>query len=727
MKDKITNIRMIQGNHRKMEVIKMSYKVISMFSGAGGLDMGFHNKGFKILWANDSSRDACDTYEKWANYDQNGKRKPKEECTIVECGDISKVDLNSVLPGVDVDVVLGGFPCQGFSLAGPRQVDDSRNVLYRHFVEMVKIKKPKVIVAENVIGIKTLGNGAVFSKIIDDFSELGYTMSAPTVNAKNFGVPQDRMRVIFIGIRNEICHGGAYIFDVADPKIVTLREALKDLEPVDMEDVCQASFSPRYMSRNRQRDYDDVSFTIPAMAKQVPLSPDSDGMEFESADKFRFVGKYRRLSYKEAAAIQTFPRGMEFCGDLDSKYRQVGNAVPVKLAEVIASEVIKILTSDNLEVHLNMENPNAEVYGPSADKRLTNNVVRGKAFEYATVVGVHKELMNNGWTTENLELLTDKNFRNVERAYQAVLESEDEVEDEDNVDLLEVQNLNNDFTRAAEMAAIYLRKVEPIMTPNKKVYGVLKVMPDSAGIKGDVRDIDFEVFEDKEHQESIANIGISCKNNHEAVKHPRITEDPDFAKVWTHEEFSCGDEFLNEMQKMFELIDEYAEKYEKWSYVEDKKETIYYPIIKLYAKEIKRLGYVDINATEEEQESAKRFTKLFFEYMFGTRDFYKIIKDDNSKSTKIYPYNMHGTLMKPFNGETNEQAVKMFTLPEEIVEVRIKPKSQTTLEVFFDQWIISMRLHNADTKISRTSLKYDVQIKAQPRKIMGTELNWEST
>ena len=83
--------------------------------------------------------------------------------------------------------------------------------------------------------------------------------------------------------------------------------------------------------------------------------------------------------------------------------------------------------------------------------------------------------------------------------------------------------------------------------------------------------------------------------------------------------------------------------------------------------------------------------------------------------------------MKPFNGETNEQAVKMFTLPEEIVEVRIKPKSQTTLEVFFDQWIISMRLHNADAKISRTSLKYDVQIKAQPRKIMGTELNWEST
>ena len=141
-------------------------------------------------------------------------------------------------------------------------------------------------------------------------------MSAPTVNAKNYGVPQDRMRVIFIGIKNEICDGGAYIFPSGDPKTVTLGEALKDLEPVDMKDVCQASFSSRYMSRNRQRDYDDVSFTIPAMAKQVPLSPDSDGMEFEDVDKFRFVGNYRRLSYKEAAAIQTFPVGMHFCCDI---------------------------------------------------------------------------------------------------------------------------------------------------------------------------------------------------------------------------------------------------------------------------------------------------------------------------------------------------------------------------------------------------------------------------
>jgi DNA (cytosine-5)-methyltransferase 1 len=710
-----------------MEVIGMSFKVVSMFSGAGGLDMGFHNKGFKILWANDSAKDACDTYDKWANYNKDGSRKPEKECTIIKCGDISKLDLKTVLPDTEVDVVLGGFPCQGFSLAGPRQVDDSRNVLYRHFVEMVRIKKPKVIVAENVIGIKTLGGGAVFDKIIEDFSELGYTMSAPTVNAKNYGVPQDRMRVIFIGIKNEICKGGAYIFPSGDPKIVTLKEALKDLNEVDLNEVCQAPFSSRYMSRNRQRDYDDVSFTIPAMAKQVPLSPDSDGMQFAAKDKFEFIGKYRRLSYREAAAIQTFPREMEFCGDLESKYRQIGNAVPVKLAEAIATEVNRILMTEDLSPFLNMENPEAEIKGSSADKRITNTVISGKAFEYATLIGIYQELIEHGWKASNLKLHRDKYYKNIERAYQLISDLNEEVEEDDNeIDFIQVEETPNDYDRAARVAARYLRSVEPILTSKEELYGILRAMPDQAGSKGDVRDIDLKIFEDENRKIEIIDIGISCKNNHEAVKHPRITENPDFAKVWTNGQFECSRQFICEMNKVFDLIDLYANKYKKWSEVADKKESIYYPIIKLYATEIKRLGTVDENASEEEQERARLFTKTFFEYMFGTRDFYKFIKEDHSCATKVYPYNMHGCLMRDYNGHKNEQAVQTITMPEEIVEVRVKPKSKTTIEVYFDQWIISMRLHNADSKISRTSLKFDVQIKAQPRKVMGTILSWQN-
>ena len=704
----------------------MSFTVISMFSGAGGLDMGFHNKGFKILWANDFSSDACDTYDKWANFNSDGSRKSPENCTIIECGDVSKLDLENVLPDVSADVVLGGFPCQGFSLAGPRQVDDSRNVLYRHFVEMVRIKKPKVIVAENVIGIKTLGNGAVFDKIIEDFSELGYTMSAPTVNAKNYGVPQDRMRVIFIGIKNEICHGGAYIFPSGDPKIVTLKDALKDLPPVDMNDVCQAAFSSRYMSRNRQRNFDEVSFTIPAMAKQVPLSPDSDGMEFEDVDKFRFIGKYRRLSYKEAAAIQTFPPEIEFCGDLDSKYRQIGNAVPVKLAESIAHEVKKILTSDDLTPFLNIENPEAEIYGPTADKRLTNTVLSGKAFEYATLIEIYRELTLNGWNTDSLKIIKDKNYKNVENAYQIIRGSDEDLDDNAQLETIRLETMTNDYNRAARVAAVYLRNVEPILSSSENLYGFLRVMPDNAGTKGDVRDINLEIYSEPESLDSITSIGISCKNNHEAVKHPRITEDPDFAKVWTNGQFSCSNSFIKNINEIFKKIDTYAKQCQRWADVEDKMDTIYYPIIKLFVEEIKRLGIADENSTLEEQANAKEFTQAFFEYMFGIQDFYKIIKEDHSRSTKVYPYNMHGLLMSSYNGIKNTRAVQTITMPEEIVEVRIKPKSKTTIEIYFDQWIISMRLHNADSKISKTSLKFDVQIKAQPRKVMGTILPWNN-
>lgn len=706
------------------------FTVISMFSGAGGLDMGFHNKGFKILWANDFAKDACDTYDLWANYNEDGIRKKIEDCTTIECGDISKIDLSTVLPGRRIDVVLGGFPCQGFSLAGPRQVDDSRNVLYRHFVEMVRIKKPKVIVAENVIGIKTLGEGAVFNKIIEDFSELGYTMSAPTVNAKNFGVPQDRMRVIFIGIRNDICHKGAYIFPRGDIKTITLREALVGLAPVDMNDVCQASFSSRYMSRNRKREYDDVSFTIPAMAKQVPLSPDSGGMRYVDVDQFEFVGTNRRLSYKEAAAIQTFPKDMVFCGDLDSKYKQIGNAVPVKLAEAIAAEVYKILTVEDLTPFLNMENPEDEI---KADRRINSTVINGKAFEYASLIGVYNELKDVGWSQEQIQIREDKNFRNIEKAYQVILANDDaesgsdneETDIENTFEVVCIERHNNLFDRAAQVAARYLRLAEPIIQNPEGLYAELFAMPDNAGVKGDVRDIDFVVYSDKKHEHIIRELGISCKNNHEAVKHPRITENPDFAHEWTNGEFKCGTEFMGEMNRIQNVIEQYKKVYRKWSEIDEKMDTVYYPIVEAFVREIKRLGMTAQNAPDEEKQNAKRFTQLFFEYMFGTQDFYKFVKDDSAKATKVYPYNMHGTLMRPHNGEKNKQAVQSITMPEEIVEVRIKPKSKTTLEVFFDQWIISMRLHNADTKIAKTSLKFDVQIKAQPRKVMGTVLPWQ--
>ena len=137
-----------------------------------------------------------------------------------------------------------------------------------------------------------------------------------------------------------------------------------------------------------------------------------------------------------------------------------------------------------------------------------------------------------------------------------------------------------------------------------------------------------------------------------------------------------------------------------------KKEKVYLPIVEAFVEEIRRLGMASKEAGDEQRKNASKFAKLFFEYMFGTRDFYKFIKNDKAQATTVYPYNMHGSLMKTYKGIKNNQAVPCVTMPNEIVEVRIKP------------------LHNADSAIKKTSLKFDVQIKAQPKKVMSAILPW---
>lgn len=302
------------------------YKAISLFCGAGGLDLGFHNAGIETIWANDFNHDACETYRLWSTAE------------VVE-GDIGKVDFDN-LP--DVDVILGGFPCQGFSLAGPRKIDDSRNSLYRYFVKLVEKKRPPVFVAENVKGILTLGAGEIIQAIKKDFEDKGYKVDYKLLNAADYGVPQDRQRVIIIGIRNDI--KTPFIWPEKTEKRTTLREAIGDFPEPKADEICTAPYSSRYMSRNRKRGWDELSYTIPAMAKQVALHPDSPDMKKISTDLWTFgEGKTRRLSYKEAAAIQTFPPDMEFFGDLTSKYKQIGNAVPVKLAEAVAVKIREVL------------------------------------------------------------------------------------------------------------------------------------------------------------------------------------------------------------------------------------------------------------------------------------------------------------------------------------------------------------------------------------------------
>jgi len=305
-----------------------SFTAASLFCGAGGLDMGFERAGFTTVWANDFDKDSCRTHKLWSSAD-------------VVCGDVAKIDADAI---PDVDVILGGFPCQGFSLSGPRKIDDGRNRLYKEYVRIVRAKRPAAFIGENVKGLLTMAGGAIMDTIVADFSKAGYNVFCQAVNAKNYGVPQDRERVILVGFRKDLGVKG-FSLPKGDGENNTLADALADLPPAAPDEVCRAPFSSRYMSRNRKRGWGDVSYTIPAMAKQVTLHPGSPDMVKLGVDSWCFgsSGETRRLSYRECAAIQTFPPEMEFAGDLTSKHRQIGNAVPVRLAECVARTALAVL------------------------------------------------------------------------------------------------------------------------------------------------------------------------------------------------------------------------------------------------------------------------------------------------------------------------------------------------------------------------------------------------
>lgn len=300
------------------------FTAVSLFCGAGGLDLGFDRAGYKTIWANDFDKDACKTHRSWSN-------------TNVVCKEISQVDFSTIPIS---DIILGGFPCQGFSLSGPRKIDDSRNALYKHYVKLVRQNRPKAFIGENVKGLLTMGNGQIIDAIIDDFSECGYDVYYKLVNARKFGIAQDRERVIIIGFRKDLQIKNFELPD-SNGKTMTLREAIGDLPEAKPNEVCEAAFSSRYMSRNRKRSWDDVAYTVPAMAKQVTLWPGSPDMVKIDKDLWEFGkgGTTRRLSWREAAAIQTFPTELEFYGDLNSIYKQIGNAVPVALAEFVANYI----------------------------------------------------------------------------------------------------------------------------------------------------------------------------------------------------------------------------------------------------------------------------------------------------------------------------------------------------------------------------------------------------
>ncbi|AEP37286.1 DNA cytosine methyltransferase [Taylorella asinigenitalis] len=320
-------------------------KLISLFSGAGGLDLGFEQAGYQIITANEHDKSI------WKTYEQN------HDVPLLK-GDISTIP-SSEFP--NCDGIIGGPPCQSWSEAGSlKGIDDPRGLLFYEYIRILKDKQPMFFLAENVKGMMAKRHDSAVQAIITQFEQAGYNVFINLLNASDYGVPQDRKRVFYIGFRKDL---NIYDFKFPKPlsKKCTLKDSIFDLAElaipaleknrtngsnclVPNHEYFIGEFSPIFMSRNRVRSWDEPAFTVQASGRQCQLHPQAPKMLKVDVNKNIFVPEskhlYRRLSVRECARIQGFPDNFIFHYDrVDDGYKMIGNAVPVELARIIAKSI----------------------------------------------------------------------------------------------------------------------------------------------------------------------------------------------------------------------------------------------------------------------------------------------------------------------------------------------------------------------------------------------------
>lgn len=322
--------------------------IAGFFAGAGGLDLGFKNAGFDVPYANEYDRSI------WETYEHNFPKTKLDRRSIV---DISPEDIPNVTGYV------GGPPCQSWSEAGAaRGIDDHRGQLFFEYLNLIDANRPAFFMAENVSGILFPKHSPAFRKILGGFLNLGYNVSYGLVRASHYGVPQDRDRVFILGYRTDL--GMVFSPPNEFETSPTLKDAIWDLRngakpaaggetnggalKVSNHEHMTGSFSTIYMSRNRVRSWSEPSYTIQAGARHAPIHPQAPKMVHVGKDEFEFKrgseNLYRRLSVRECARIQTFPDDFEFkYSRISDGYKMIGNAVPVKLAEVFGKQIMSDL------------------------------------------------------------------------------------------------------------------------------------------------------------------------------------------------------------------------------------------------------------------------------------------------------------------------------------------------------------------------------------------------
>lgn len=339
--------------------------VIDLFCGCGGLSLGFEKAGANILLGIDNDKMALKTFE--LNH--------KNSKSI--CGDITAIsyknDIKPLLNNKTVDIIIGGPPCQGMSLSGPRKFDDPRNKLYLSYIRLVEEIKPKAFVIENVLGLVSLFGGQIKDNIVKKFSEMEYNISYKVLSSADYGVPQNRKRVFFIGLKKN-----TFIFPTPITNQVTCEMALSDLPPLENDIGTESAPYNSSVQNDYQRlmriNSSEVRNHIAAAHSDrtkhiISLVPDGGNYKnlpdelkstrnfniawtrfnskrpaptIDTGHRHHFHYKYNRVpTVRESARLQSFPDDFIFYGNKTQQFRQVGNAVPPILAQRLAEKIIK--------------------------------------------------------------------------------------------------------------------------------------------------------------------------------------------------------------------------------------------------------------------------------------------------------------------------------------------------------------------------------------------------